>query len=205
MNADDAGRSVLDVTNRLYSKGMNSTLSGNVSFRVGKDRMVITPSGLDKARIDVPELSIMDIDSERLVEGPKQSSEYHVHTRIYRILPEINAVVHPHSPYSMGVISALGADRVIDEVSKSDEEYGYYVTKAASVGIMKAGTVEIGNAVAKAVKDGARVVIMENHGTVGVGETMQKALDRVEYFEYMVKKLHIRHIEELYLKHPKGK
>ena len=204
MNADEAGKSVLDVTNRLYSKGMNSSLSGNVSCRVGKDRIVITPSGLDKARITVSKLSMIDINSEKLVGGPKQSSEYHVHTRIYRMLPKINAVVHPHAPYSMGVISAIGADRVIDKVSKSDEEYGYYVTKAASVGIMKAGTVEIGDAVAKAVKDGAKVVIMENHGTVGIGETIQKALDRVEYFEYMVKKLHIRHMEELYLKLSKG-
>jgi L-fuculose-phosphate aldolase len=200
MKTDDAGMSVLDVTNRLYSKGMNTTLSGNVSRRVGKDRMLITPSGLDKVRITVSELSLMDINSEKLVEGPKQSSEYHVHTRVYRSLPEINAVVHPHAPYSIGVVGALGADRVIDEISKSDEEYGYYVTKVASVGIMKMGTVEIGDAVARAAKNGARVIIMENHGTVGIGETMQKALDRVEYFEYLVKKLHISNMEKLYLK-----
>lgn len=200
MDSDDVGRSILDVTNRLYSHGMNTTLSGNVSGRVGKDRMLITPSGLDKARITVSELSLMGIESEKLVEGPKQSSEYHVHTRVYRALPEVNAVVHPHAPYSMGVVSVLGADRMIDEVSRSDEEYGYYVTKVATVGIMKMGTVEIGDAVARAAKNGAKVIIMENHGTVGIGETMQKALDRVEYFEYMVKKLHIRNMEKLYLK-----
>ena len=200
MQADDIGKSILDVTDRLYSMRMNTALSGNVSARVTKDRMLITPSGLDKARIGVSELSLMDITSEKLVEGPKQSSEYHVHTRIYKIAPEINAVVHPHAPHSMGIVSALGAKRVVEEVSESDDEYGYYVTSVASVGIMKAGTVEIGDAVANAVKKGAKVVVMENHGTVGVGETMQKALDRVEYFEYMVKKLHIRHMEELYLK-----
>ena len=65
---------------------------------------------------------------------------------------------------------------------------------------MKMGTGEIGDAVARAAKNGAKVIIMENHGTVGIGETMQKALDRVEYFEYMVKKLHIRNMEKLYLK-----
>ncbi len=197
MEEDNAAELVLDATKRLYSRSMNTTLSGNVSHRIGKDRMLITPSGMDKARIKASELSVIELGSESLVSGPKQSSEYHVHTRIYRMFPEIQAVVHPHAPHSMGVISALGAKAVIDEISDSDEEYGYYITKAASVGIMKAGTVEIGDAVANAVKNGAKVVIMENHGTVGVGETMQKALDRVEYFEYMVKRLHIRHLEEL--------
>lgn len=189
---------IIDITNRLYSKGLNTTLSGNVSCRLDGERMLITPSGLDKARIDASELSLMDIVTEKLIGGPKQSSEYHVHTRIYKTDADIKAVVHPHAPYSMGMVSALGAERVIEEISKSDEEYGYYVTSVASVGRMKAGTAEIGNAVAMAVKKGAKVVIMEDHGTVGIGESMQKALDRVEYFEYMVKKLHIRHIEELY-------
>jgi ribulose-5-phosphate 4-epimerase/fuculose-1-phosphate aldolase len=202
MNIGAAGRLVLDATGRLYSNGMNTTLSGNVSHRIGSGNMVITPSGLDKARIGTSKLSLVGIGSERLVRGPKQSSEYHVHTRLYRALPEVTAVVHPHAPYSMGVISALGARRVVEEISGSDEEYGYYVTSVASVGRMKAGTVEIGDAVASAAKKGAKVIIMEDHGTVGIGDTMQKALDRVEYFEYMVKKLHIRHIEELYARLP---
>ncbi len=200
MHDDDVGKLVLDAVGRIYSKRMNSTLSGNVSARLGDGRILITPSALDKVRLGAADLSVMDIKSETLVGGPKQSSEYHVHTRTYMTSPEVNAIVHPHPPYSMGVVSALGIDRVIEEISHSDEEYAYYVTGVASVGKMKAGTVEIGDAVARAVKGGAKVVIMEDHGTVGVGETMQKALDRVEYFEYMARKLHIRHMEELYLK-----
>ena len=191
MQGDQARRLVINATNRMYLRGMNTTLSGNVSLRMELDRMLITPSGLDKSRLRPSDISLMDISSEKLVNGPKQSSEYHVHARTYRNNAEIKAIVHPHAPYSIGMVSALGAKTAIKEISESDEEYGYYLGKVMSVGIMASGSVELGNAVAKAVNKGARVVIMENHGTVGVGETLHKALDRVEYLEYMMKRLYL--------------
>lgn len=191
MQGNLARRLVIDATNRLYFREMNTTLSGNVSLRVEPDRMLITPSGLDKSRLKPSDISLMGISSEKLMNGPKQSSEYHVHTRTYRNNADVKAIVHPHAPYSIGMISALGARRAIKEISESDEEYGYYLGKVASVGIMASGSVGLGDAVAEAVRNGAKVVIMENHGTVGVGETLHKALDRVEYLEYMMKRLYL--------------
>ncbi len=188
-----ARRLVIDAANRLYSRDMNTTLSGNVSLRIGQNRMLVTPSGIDKFRMRPSDISLMDIASEKLLKGPKQSSEYHVHTRVYAKNAEVKAVVHPHAPYSIGMVNALGARSAIKEISESDEEYGYYLGKVVSVGVMKSGSVELGNAVAKAVGLGAKVVIMENHGTVGVGETLHKALDRTEYLEYMMKRLYIAH------------
>lgn len=191
MQGDLARRLVIDATSRLYLREMNTTLSGNVSLRMESGRMLITPSGLDKSRLRPSDISLMSISSEKLINGPKQSSEYHVHTRTYRNNAEVKAIVHPHAPYSIGMISALGAKTAIKEISKSDEEYEYYLGKVVSVGIMASGSVELGNAVADAVKKGAKVVIMENHGTVGVGKTLHKALDRVEYLEYMMKMLYL--------------
>ena len=191
MQEDLARRLVIDATSRLYLREMNTTLSGNVSLRMESGRMLITPSGLDKSRLRPSDISLMDISSEKLINGPKQSSEYHVHTRTYMNNAEVKAIVHSHAPYSIGMISALGAKTAIKEISKSDEEYKYYLGKVVSVGIMASGSVELGNAVADAVKKGAKVVIMENHGTVGVGKTLHKALDRVEYLEYMMKMLYL--------------
>ena len=184
-------RLVVDTASRLYLRGMNTTLSGNVSLRIDTNKMLITPGGIDKAKMKPQEISLMDIALEKLLKEPKQSSEYHVHTRIYAKNAGINAVVHPHAPYSIGMVSALGAKKAISEISKRDEEYEYYLGKVVSVGIIKSGSVALGDAVAEAVKNGAGIVIMENHGTVGVGEKLHNALDRVEYLEYMMKRLYI--------------
>lgn len=186
-----ARRLVIAAANRLYLREMNTTLSGNISVRVGPDRMLITPGGIDKSQMTPSSISLMSISSEKLLHGPRQSSEYHVHTRTYLKNRDVMAVVHAHAPYSIGMVSALGADKAIDEISKSDEEYGHYLEKVVSVGIMKAGSAMLGDAVAQAVRRGAKAVIMENHGTVGVGKDISKALDRVEYLEYMMKRLYL--------------
>lgn len=183
--------SVLDVTKRLYERGLNSTLSGNVSARIDADTMVITPSALDKVRIGEDSLSLMRISDETAIdsERPKPSSEYHVHTRLYKAFPEINAVVHPHPPYSLSIISAKGR-AVIADLEINEEEYGYYIGK---VGIVKgkAGTIELADAVVAEAKNGATVIVMEDHGTVGIGNTMQIALGRVEAFEHMALKYYV--------------
>lgn len=186
-----AGESVLDVTGRLYSRMLNSTLSGNVSMRIAgyPDTMIITPGGLDKVKISLAQLSLMRVSDETLLRGPRQSSEYHVHTRIYRAMPNINAVVHPHPPYSLAIVSAHGRS-VIDALAHNKEEFDYYVGK---VGIVRgrAGSEELADAVAEQVAKGCRVVIMEDHGTVGVGRTMQEALGSVEALEHIAIKYYL--------------
>ena len=61
MQGNLARRLVIDATSRLYFREMNTTLSGNVSLRVEPDRMLITPSGLDKSRLKPSDISLMGI------------------------------------------------------------------------------------------------------------------------------------------------
>ncbi len=182
---------VLDITQRLYARGLNSTLSGNVSGRVDADTALLTPSALDKVRISESELSFMRISDEVLLEGPKQTSEYQMHTHIYREVPEVNFVVHPHPQYSLAMVDAMGRDKFISALKENDEEFGYYIGSLASLQRMPAGSVQLATAVATAVKNGARVVIMEGHGTVGVGKTKAVALSSAESLEHMAQKLFI--------------
>ena len=182
---------VLDITQRLYARGLNSTLSGNVSGRVDADTALLTPSALDKVRISESELSFMRISDEVLLEGPKQTSEYQMHTHIYREVPEVNFVVHPHPQYSLAMVDAMGRDKFISALKENDEEFGYYIGSLASPQRMPAGSVQLATAVATAVKNGARVVIMEGHGTVGVGKTKAVALSSAESLEHMAQKLFI--------------
>ncbi len=199
-NAIRAAReSVLDATKRLYWRGLNSTLSGNVSARVGgmPDFMAITPSALDKPRIAAAQIPLMKISTQTVLEGPKQSSEFQVHTHIYEAMPKVNAVVHPHPQYSLAMVTALGR-QAIRKLEANAEEFDYYV---GAVGIVKgsAGTKGLAKAVASEVAKGCRVVIMEDHGTVGTGNTMQEALGSVEELELMAKKYFISKM----LKHTK--
>lgn len=185
---EKVAESVIDATMRLYLRGLNSALSGNVSARVDSNSMLITPNALDKARLSAKDLALVDIKKETRLKGPRQSSEFRVHTRIYKEMKEINAVVHPHPHYSLAMVDSIGRDRFIGALSQSDEEYDYYLGRLASLKRMPAGSVKLADAVASEVKKGARVVILEGHGTFGVGKTMVEALSRVEYLEHMAQK-----------------
>jgi len=194
MTKAELGNALIDVTQRLYTRGLNTTLSGNVSARLMGSRILITPSGVDKARLTPGQLSHMDVNSDRqasLDGGPTPTSEFRVHTHIYRGMPAVNAVVHAHPEYSLAMIRAMGRARFVNALAQLEEEYEYYVGRLVSQPWMPEGSIEIAEAVAARVKAGASVVVMEDHGTVGIGRSLAEALGRIEAVEAMSHRLFI--------------
>ena len=194
----EAAGSVVDAARRLYDRGINTSLSGNVSALLPDGKMLITPSRLDKPRLAPDELSLVDVKSEEHLEGPPPSSEFHVHTRIYQGMTSIeaSAVVHPHPQYSLALVDEMGRDAFIrvlsDPENGNSEKFDSYIVKLTSLPWQTAGTIELGIAVAEAIKTGSTVVIMENHGTVGIGNSMHAALNRVEVLEDLAKILYMK-------------
>ena len=106
-------------------------------------------------------------------------------------MPDVQAVVHPHGVFSLAVVDAIGSAEFTKALERKNEEYGYYVGKFTSQPWMREGTPDIAEKVVKAVKSGATVVMMEDHGTVAVGKNMQEALGRAESLEKMAQRLYI--------------
>jgi L-fuculose-phosphate aldolase len=79
----------------LAAEGLMHGSAGNVSARVG-DRMVITPSGIDAARIGVDALVGMTLDGDA-PGGGIPSSEWRMHAGLYRRHPQAGAIVHTHA------------------------------------------------------------------------------------------------------------
>ena len=73
---------------------------GNLSVRIGEDRLLATPTGVSKGFMAPDDLILCDLDG-RVVQGNKQpSSELKMHLAVYHHRPEIQAVVHAHPPYA---------------------------------------------------------------------------------------------------------
>lgn len=81
---------------RLDREGLNRGSSGNVSVRCGSDGLLISPTGIDAARIDAASLVELGLDGRERSAGVP-SSEWQMHAEIYRHFPETHAVVHTHS------------------------------------------------------------------------------------------------------------
>ncbi len=87
---------------RAYTRGLQTGSGGNVSARVpGEDLMMVKASGSSFADCTTDGFVITDFDGN-LVEGTgKPTREALLHGLLYRICPDVNAVVHTHSVYSI--------------------------------------------------------------------------------------------------------
>ena len=90
---------IIKICRKLESKGLIAASDGNVSCRAGRDCMLITPTGVSKGDIEPEEIAKASMRGE-LLEGPiRPSSEILMHVQVYRMRPDVLAVVHAHPPW----------------------------------------------------------------------------------------------------------
>src|SRR5574344_1850776 len=110
---------ILDYGKLIGEKKLSPGISGNLSVRL-KDKIIITTSGSAVERLTKKELVAIDFEGNSLEKGKKPSSEKLMHIQIYNKRPDINAIMHVHSPY----LSAFAAARrALDEAFMAEIVY----------------------------------------------------------------------------------
>ncbi len=94
---DTAVGKILEAGRFLDSKGWVPATSGNLSVRVGSDKFAITASGRHKGRLKPEDILLVDLEGKPLNDR-RPSAETLLHLTVYRLNPDVNAVVHTHSP-----------------------------------------------------------------------------------------------------------
>lgn len=107
-----------------YARGWVPATSGNFSVRTG-NRILITPSGLDKGQL-MPEM-LLEVDADgRSVDGvSRPSAETGLHAVVYRRQPQAHAILHVHTVWNT-LLSARFAPRGYVPIE------GYELLKALS-------------------------------------------------------------------------
>lgn len=91
-------KQIIKYGQKLGEKNMSPGTSGNISTRF-HDNVLITASGSYLGEISEDEIVLIDKQSNVLENGKKASSEKNLHNKIYELRPDINAIIHCHSPY----------------------------------------------------------------------------------------------------------
>ena len=163
-----ARKAVRDMGLHLLETGLVIGTWGNVSVRVG-DKVVITPSGADYTILAEEDMTVIDLATGDY-EGAKPSSEKGLHLEVYRQRKDINAVIHVHSPHA----STLAAARrelppILDDVAQL---IGPNV-RVADYALPS--TKKIVRKTMRALK-GRMAALMENHGAICLGRSLDEAL-----------------------------
>ena len=89
-------------------KNFTPGYSGNISARYKKG-MLITTSGSSNGYLERDHIVYTDFNGNPLENGKKPSSEKFLHIEIYKKRPDINYIIHVHSPY-LSSFAASGKD-----------------------------------------------------------------------------------------------
>src|ERR1700743_3609118 len=100
-------QSIIAACRDMNRLGINQGTSGNISLR-HQDGMLITPTSTPYETMQPDDIVFMKLDG---APGAKQrpSSEWRFHRDILNARPEVNAVVHAHSPFAT-ILAIMGRE-----------------------------------------------------------------------------------------------
>jgi L-fuculose-phosphate aldolase len=172
---------IVEVGRRMYARGYTASNDGNISARIGADRLLMTPKSVCKGFMTPDMMCVTDLEGRKLQGDRDPSSEMLMHLEVYRQRPDVQAVVHAHPPTATGfAVAGIPLDRaVLAEV----------LTTLGSIPIAAYATPstrELPEAVRKYIKahDG---MLLANHGALTVGADLYSAYFKMETIEHFAK------------------
>lgn len=148
------------IMQRIYQYGMTTTSGGNLSIRDENGDVWITPSGIDKGTLTRQDMIQIKPDgSQTGLHRP--SVELPLHLQIYRIRPDLRAVLHAHPP----TMIAFSLVRKVPDLNLVPD----VLTICGAVGVAAyavPGSELLGQNIARRFEEGYSTVLMENHGCV---------------------------------------
>lgn len=164
---------------RIYRYHMTTTSGGNLSILDPDGSMWITPSRVDKGALRPSDIVRVKADGSREGLHPP-SSEFPFHREIYRVRPDIKAIVHAHP----GALVAFSIVRQLPDTRVQTHAYNL-CGKIAYAAYACPGSQELGEKIAAAFAGGADCVMLENHGVVIGGRDLAEAFQRFETLEFV--------------------
>ena len=177
MPTETIQKNICDAGRDLIKKGLVSRSWGNISVRIDKFTMAITPSGRTYETLQPEDIVLVNMTDGTYLGKVKPSSEYALHIEIYTHRPEIHAIIHTHQ---MNASTVAAARREVPPILDDMAQIIGPTVRVARYAVP--GTKKIVRETVKALK-GRNAVLMANHGAVCVGRDLEEAFVVCEILE----------------------
>ncbi len=160
---------ICEIGERIYKKGFAAANDGNISYRVGENEVLCTPTLTCKGFLKPDDICTVDMEGNQTNGRKKRTSEVMLHLAIMKERPEVKSVVHCHPPHAtaFGVAREPVPQCVLPEVE-------IFLGDVPITKYEIPGGQEFANTILPFVHK-SNVIILANHGTVSYGETVEKA------------------------------
>jgi L-fuculose-phosphate aldolase len=180
----------------LHEGGLTAATDGNISVRLNEASVLITPTCISKGMMSTEDLLVVDMHGRKISGYRDVTSEIGMHMTIYRMRPDVHAIVHAHPPTATGFAACgLALDQaLISEVllSLGSVPLARYATP---------GTSELSEALEPFIPD-HDAVLMANHGVVTYACDLMQAYMNMETVEHFAKIALV--VRQLGCEHPLG-
>jgi L-fuculose-phosphate aldolase len=189
MRMDEASlrERVCEIGRVLFERGHNAPGDGNITVRIGGDHLLSTPTGTHKGRLAPDQIVLVDVATGLPVAGGHASTEMKLHLAVYRARPDVRAIVHAHSPNAVA-LTVAGLSLEFPVVPEAIMTLGSVPT----VPYRSPGGIDVAEACVPFASRG-EAFVLERHGPVALGRTLDEAYARLEVLEHTAKITAIAH------------
>jgi L-fuculose-phosphate aldolase len=181
-------REIVQIGRMLHRREFVAATDGNVSVRLGKEQILVTPTGISKGAMHVGDLVIVDLDGGKLKGRREATSEIGMHLLIYQMRPDIMAIVHAHPRTATGC-AAAGID--VDQAFVCEGVDSLDKVPLAPYGTP--GTPELAETIRPLVNH-YDALLLANHGVVTYGAMLQSAYMKMELVEHFAQVALVTHM-----------
>ena len=174
-----ARRDIVAICRRVYERGWIAATDGNVSVLLGADRVLATPTGINKGTMKEDDLIVVDRQGRKISGTRPPSSELKMHLAAYDERPDVRAVVHAH-PTNCIAFSLAGVSLAQCLLPEIVFTFGSIPTTAYTTPT----TDEVPAEIRRWLRD-FDAMILDRHGSLTVGPDVHVAYDKLERMEHV--------------------
>jgi L-fuculose-phosphate aldolase len=171
-------RSLVRFGKALYRLGFTPGCAGNLSVRLGPDRILATPTGCGKYLLRPDDMVIVDLDGHKIAGSRNVTSEIGMHLAIYNRREDVESVVHAHPPIATAFACA---GRALDDPLCAEALMALGPVPLAPYATT--GTDEVAESLSELIPNHS-AILMANHGVVTYGTDLFDAFSKMETVEH---------------------
>jgi len=169
LNVHKIKQEICEIGDRLYKRGFAAANDGNISYRIGENEVLCSPTMICKGFMKPDDLCIVDMEGKQIAGRRKATSEIKLHLAIMKSRADIRSVVHCHPPHAtaFGIAREAVPMCVLPEVE-------IFLGEVPIARYATPGSQEFADTILPFVQK-SNVIILANHGTVSFGNTVEQA------------------------------